>query len=144
MIDGDLRPLFKKHLPSVDWQPIEIGALGRGVPDMNFCFKGSEGWIENKKTNGWKFRWKPEQIGWSERRMRHGGRFFVAVRRLKPEKGIDQLYFFHGKDFRAVAEYGVTARDPLVLAEGGPEKWDWASVLDHMGSTFTLRSLHRM
>lgn len=122
--DGGLRQLLREHLVSADWTAVETGATAGGVPDCNFCFPGGvEGWVENKKTSGWTVRFRPAQVGWIARRVRHGGRVFVAVRR----KG-DQLIIVHGAHVEAVADRGLNGAPWAGAWEGGPDRWDWAEV----------------
>src|SRR5215213_7651185 len=83
MSDGGLGKLIPDHLPQVHFQRIETGGTGRGVPDLNGCWGGTEFWIENKHTAGWcvpRDKMRAEQVGWLERRARAGGRVFLAVR----------------------------------------------------------------
>jgi hypothetical protein len=117
------------------------------VPDCNGCEAGSEFWIENKQTNGWKFGYGSEQIGWTERRLRAGGRVFLAVRRQTtagPRKGaaVDQLWFTTGDQFRFAALGGLEAARWLVKADGGPENWPWEEIR-HLLVEFDFLSLTR-
>src|SRR5580765_135563 len=101
MTDGNLRSIFQTYIPQFHWQAVETWSTGQGVPDCNFCGKGIEGWIENKRTAAWKVDMLPEQVGWIERRLRAGGRVFIAVRRkhfggIKKGKPEDELWLFNG------------------------------------------------
>lgn len=137
MSDANLRQLEMKWLKNVHWQPIETWSTGQGVPDVNGCSNGVEAWIENKWTKGWKVDTSPHQIAWIERRVRNGGRVFIAVRRLTvagPRKGkaVDELYLFKGADVRLLAELGIgyckadfSEARSLLSCEGGPAAWDW-------------------
>jgi hypothetical protein len=131
--DGNLRQLFQKHLPSVHWQGIETWSTGQGVPDMNGCWNGHEFWIENKKTEGWAVNFEMGQVAWIERRIRVGGRVFLAVRRMVPAgprrgKAKDELWLFHGAMARAVADFGLADVEPIDKFEGGPAKWCWTTI----------------
>ena len=64
MTDARLRQVFKEHLPDFDIQSVETWGTGRGVPDMNFCCNGIEGWIEFKMTKHWRVTVAPEQVAW--------------------------------------------------------------------------------
>jgi Holliday junction resolvase len=117
--DGDLRAIFRRRLTSFDFQSIETGSTGRGIPDMNYCHDGREGWIEAKQTQGWAVGLRPEQIGWLMRRARHGGRVWIAVRR----KG-DELWLIPGDRAAQLKSEGL--KD--IASEhwtNGPSRWDW-------------------
>jgi hypothetical protein len=122
MSDGELREIWRQHLKKFHWQSIESGSTGRGIPDSNYCVDGVEGWIENKKTDGWAVGLRPEQVGWHLRRARAGGRTWVAVRRKR-----DQLWIVRGSQAAELLERGLKG----FLApswEGGPAKWDWEAI----------------
>ena len=130
-VDAGLRSLFRKHLPQVDFLAVETPSTSRGVADMNYCFAGAEGWIEMKRAEGHKVRVSPEQVGWAERRLDHGGRVLVAVRKVLARS--DSLTLLWGDQLRSL-------RDELPLTEvpaigtwtGGPARWDWKAVLQAM------------
>lgn len=130
--DGGLRQLEMKHIQGCHWQPIETWSTGQGVPDINGCIDGIEFWIENKRTLAWSVEFDAMQIAWIERRIRNGGRVFIAVRRLTvagPRKGkaVDELHVFHGLFARTLAQGGLSAApDAVVFGEGGPARWPWA------------------
>jgi hypothetical protein len=153
MSDGELHTKFKDNLLDVHFQSVETWSTGQGVPDMNFAAKskvtglGAEGWVENKCIDsGNKFGYEPEQVGWIEKRMRFGGRVFVAVRVLKsagPRKGAarDELWVFTGHSFRGLCQHGMPIigsdpreaaalgiYQPLYVGHGGPSSWDWQAV----------------
>lgn len=136
MNDGGLRATFQLYLPDAFWVPVETWSTGQGVPDSHFCFPGGvTGWVENKKTHGWAVGLDKEQSAWLERYARHGGRCFVAVRRLSatgPRKGTaaDELWLFRGADARALMLGGLKAPGikPLGQWGGGPANWDWPMV----------------
>jgi hypothetical protein len=132
-VDGDLRPIFRGYLPRVDWQSIETAMTGGGVPDSNYCVLGFEGWIEYKKTKAWAVKVRTDQVGWIERRVRHGGRVLVAVRRVTANA--DQLYLYRGPAIRPLKSGGIqSVPDELLIGnwDGGPGKWDWDAVLEAM------------
>jgi hypothetical protein len=128
--DAGLRPLFTKHLPQVDWCPIESHMNG-GVPDMNGCYQGTEFWIEFKQTkqrNG-KIKFRPLQPGWINRRVRNGGHVWVAIRHQPPGSGRDDLHLIHGTHVVDLVRVGLS-RVPAAGGWGdGPTNWDWSSVL---------------
>lgn len=128
-IDGGVYAEMKKHLPSrIHFQRIETGITGGGIPDINYCCDGIEGWIEAKKTSGWKVKIRPEQCGWALRRHRAGGRTFFAVRRITTSD--DQLYLIRGRDARELLDLGLRPFFPTdLVGESGPANWDWPEVL---------------
>lgn len=128
--DDGLRALFHKKLPAVHWQAIEVGAVGRGVPDTNFCWRGAEGWIEMKATDAHAVTLLPEQVGWISRRMRAGGRVFIATRQRHDggsRKGdaVDALWVHEGWDAATLKAEGLLSCPPVLHTEGGPSRWDW-------------------
>ena len=122
-VDAGLRILFRQHLPQFDWQSIETGATGRGVPDANYCCNGIEGWIEMKSATHWRAKVRPEQVGWAARRLDHGGRVFAAVR-----KGRDSLFLYHGSRLRDLCSERLDVVPALGRWDGGPGRWDWREV----------------
>lgn len=131
-IDGGLWPLIKSGLPQWDWQRIETGGTGRGIPDCNGCHMSNEIWVELKGTDGWKPHIRPEQIGWAERRTRHGGRVFLAVRRQcdagPRRESADELWLYRADGFRPVSLTGLRANPPVLLLTGGSRSWGWSAV----------------
>jgi len=137
--DDKLRTLLRRGLPPplFDWQSVETGGTGGGVPDANFCSRGVEGWIECKATDGWAVTIRPAQCGWILRRRRAGGRVLIAVRQRHdggPIRGlpVDWLYVLSGDVVRELKTGGLL--HPAVVAgtlgrwRGGPSKWDWTAV----------------
>lgn len=83
--------LIKDHLPG-HVNRIE-NSTGVGMPDVNFCFKGQETWLELKANIGLltevneliqipfsSKRLRDSQIIWHGKRVLQGGRVLVAVR----------------------------------------------------------------
>lgn len=139
--DDGLRSIFKSHLETMGFhmQSVETGGTGQGIPDTNFCVSGIEGWVEYKATDGWAVTLRPEQIGWIERRLRHGGRVLIAVRRRHaggPRLGqpVDELHLLPGHVARLARIGGLRAPEVLEAALGrwcgGPSRWDWSSVAE--------------
>lgn len=135
--DGNLRPLFRAHIPHFFWTSIESGLTAAGISDSNYVARGGiEGWIEYKQTTGHAVTLKPEQIAWIERRVRCGVRAWIGVRRWHaggPRRGAacDELWLVPGRLARAARLGGL--RDPEVAAAahkwaGGPARWDWCEV----------------
>ncbi len=143
-IDGGLRPLFRANMPQFMWTSIETGGTGKGISDSNYLAAGGvEGWIEYKITDGWAVTLEPEQIGFIERRVRLGGRTWIAVRRQTDggprSPSADELWLIPGVLARPARLGGL--RCPEVQAaclrpvlgggatyDGGPARWDWADV----------------
>lgn len=134
--DGGLRQLFRKHIPEAHWQAVESWSTGQGVPDMNYCLEGCDGWIENKSTEAWALAHplSPEQVAWMERRHRAGGRVLLAVRRKHsggPRRGasVDELYIFGPNALRVIAETNsIKDIEFLMRCGDGPAKWWWNAV----------------
>jgi len=131
MIDGGLRQILQQNMRNVHFQSIETGGTGRGIPDLNGCLNGVESWIELKSTDAWNVVIRPEQVGWAEKRIRHGGRVFLATRRRHdggPRKGpaVDELWIHRGSDIRHVSRLGLQeGPPPLIKSGGGPSRWLW-------------------
>ena len=124
-VDAGLRQIFRKHLPLFDWQAIETGSVGGGVPDLNGCFNGVDVWIEMKKATHWRATIRPEQVGWAERRLDHGGRVFAAVRQVIQGGG---LFLYHGSKLRDLCRERIDMVPALGWWEGGPAAWDWDEI----------------
>lgn len=129
-IDGKLNSLLRQHLPEVDWVRIESGGTGLGIPDLNYCFNGREGWIELKGiVGGFKVGMRPGQVAWIERRIRHGGKVLIFVRKA------DEAWLFDGNKVRDLVTAGIGLRiggQALVHYEGQPATWDWRYVRDRL------------
>jgi hypothetical protein len=94
-----------------------------GVPDLNYCYNGVEGWIEMKRASGLRCHVEPEQIAWMERRARAGGRTFLAVRRITKPTG---FWLFRGTDARQLGR--LEDVKPLLFSMGNPASWPWSKV----------------
>ena len=131
MIDGGLSGIFQSHLPDIHWQRVESG-VGPGVPDINFCSNGIEGWIEFKFTTGWRSPIRVEQNGWLQRRSRAGGRTFVATRRKAPSgprsPSSDALWLHRGADAQLLMQQRLNEIQPLGTWDGGPARWAWDEI----------------
>jgi len=133
MIDGGLSQLIQRYLPHFDWQRIESSAIASGVPDLNGCYNGVEVWLELKQTGAWALDIRPAQIGWAEKRVRHGGRVFMAVRRhcfAGPRKpAVDELHLFGGHQVRDLSAWGLKSDAPrLGIWIGRPANWNWKEI----------------
>ena len=122
MSDGDLRRIFRANLHQFDWLAVETRSTSRGVPDVNYCIDGHEGWIEMKRCSGWRLRISPEQVGWAERRIDHGGRVFLVVRQPKA------MWIFAGKMMRHLTTERLDRVAPVGCWVGGPSAWDWGHI----------------
>lgn len=123
MSDGELRKIYRAHLTGGDLLAVETGGTASGVPDTNWCKRGIEVWVENKACDHWRVTIRPMQIGWCERRLRHGGRVFCAVRRARTE-----LWLFHASQLRVLQDTRLDLVPRLGHWEGGAAGWDWARV----------------
>lgn len=123
MIDGNLRSLFRKHLPNAFWQSVESGSTAAGIPDSYFCFPYRvPGWIEYKNIRANAVKISSLQVAWHERHMRVGGRSFIAIRRD------GELMIFSGGDARKLFLEGLAGARPMGLWSGGPARWKWPLV----------------
>jgi hypothetical protein len=134
-IDGGLRALFRQNLPRFDWCSIESGTTGGGIPDSNYCALGVEGWIEFKQTPGHAVTLRPEQVGWIMRRVRYGGRVWIAVRQQAlagPRRDArDVLWLISGrlaKEAKVGGLRGLEWHGDTLIEHGGPAQWDWDAV----------------
>lgn len=129
--DGNLRTLFRSHVPG-HWQSIETAATGQGVPDSNLCLEGTEVWVEFKMTRAWAVRFKSTQPGWITRRVKNGGRVYIAVRRWAMPGGtneFDELWVVPGRLVVPLVNHGLRAVELESLRMvGGSRKWDWGKV----------------
>jgi hypothetical protein len=130
--DGGVCSLLKDHIQG-DWQRIELGAVGLGVPDLNFCIDGVEGWLEAKTTDTHRVVFRPFQAAWAARRSRAGGRVLVVTRRRHsggPRKGgaVDELWVHPGVHAALVEAGGLLGAPVLGVWAGGPRRWDWEAV----------------
>jgi hypothetical protein len=122
MKDGDLRAIFREKFKTWQWSSVETGIVSPGIPDAEFCAPGGvSGWVEFKKTEGWKINFEPLQPSWIHKRVRLGGRVFVAVRRK-----VDELYVIPGTEILSLVDVGLKGRSPLCA--GGRRKWDFKLV----------------
>jgi len=132
MIDGGLSQHIQRYLPHWDWQRVESSAIASGVPDLNGCYNGVEVWVELKQTGAWALDIRPAQIAWAEKRVRHGGRVFMAVRRhcfAGPRReAVDELHLFSGHQVRDLSAVGLERAHKLGIWEGRPADWNWTEI----------------
>jgi hypothetical protein len=127
-MDGELRTIFRRHLPMVAWTTIETAAVEPGVPDSEGCYEGVEFWVEMKKTHAWAVEVKPSQVAWHKLRQSKGGRTFFAVRRRNAS--VDELWLIGGQHAALLREEGLRPCPHILRCERGPARWVWAAVLD--------------
>lgn len=122
--DGGLRSVFKEHLKSWQFTPIETGAIVSGVPDAEYCAPGGiSGWIEFKYIStgkGTAIGLRPAQVSWIDRRARLGGRAFIAIQRK------DELFLYSGIGVKELKRHGLASQ--LGLLYHGVGKWDWDEI----------------
>jgi len=143
--DGDLRSLFHDNLPEFDWAVIETGPTTPGVPDANAAGHGVEFWIEMKATKSYSVRFQQFQVAWIHRRVRAGGRVWIAVRRSHgggPRRGpaVDELWLVSGRHVLGLEEEGLFQLAMYNVIAGswaeGPSRWDWSAVRDILVGPF--------
>ena len=118
--DDGLRKLFHQNLKRGQWTTIETGAVSLGVPDSEFCFPGGiQGWVEHKRATGNKLTIRDMQVALIDRRVRLGGRVFIAVKRGK------EMFLFHGRDVKRLCVDGLKGATPL---GHWVSPWNWAEV----------------
>lgn len=79
---------FRSNLESKDVHVQRVETpVGQGVPDVNYCALGAEGWLELKawtrKTRRGQFRipnLRPAQLAWLRKRREAGGRAGILCR----------------------------------------------------------------
>lgn len=80
---------LQRHLPRGDYSRIE-SAVTPGFPDVSYCVDGVEGMLELKYRSEAPKRdstsvfpdgkgLRPQQVAWMCKRLRHGGRVFMAA-----------------------------------------------------------------
>lgn len=133
-MDGELAALLRHHLPMVHWQRIETAGVGNGVPDLNYCYQWTEGWVELKKATGNVVGVRPTQVAWIERRLRAGGRVFIMIRRA------DSVWLRDGSTARALCSAELTLKNLAPDGSGGPAKWPWTKILNTLISGPVIKS----
>ena len=122
--EASLWALLKEHLPKeAHFQRIETGGTGKGVPDVNYCHKGKEIWIELKSIEGLKSTLTPFQIAWIYNRYQSGGNAFILMRKINTKK--KQIKLFSPSQGLSLKELGDLnwKTDSLVTLEI-PYKWE--------------------
>lgn len=136
-LEKDFWSIFKTQLdasPDMHHQRIETGSTGRGIPDVNLCWRGVEVWVEMKVVQGRRVELRPEQVAWHVRRTRAGGRSWIFAREKKsgPRVGeVDRLYLWPGKYSVSVSEKGVEADGATVWDRVG-RKFPWDEILSRL------------
>lgn len=95
MSEAQLWAKVRKGLIEASGRGIDIhrveNMVGVGMPDVNYCYNGVEGWIELKHVDRPPSRdstpvfpdgkgLRPDQVVWLHKRRRAGGRAFVLAR----------------------------------------------------------------
>jgi hypothetical protein len=124
--DGGLRPMFRQRLRGFMWVPVETPISGGGVPDHHWAKDGISGWNEYKRAQGYKIKFRPEQIGWHLSYARHGGRSFIIVRHLN--NVTDDLYIYPGALAGELKLRGLKERSFILHHVGSPSAWDWEGI----------------
>jgi len=132
--ESDFRRLFRKFLPQVHWATVESRATESGIPDINGCIAGSEFWLECKLTKAYAVVMRPMQIAWILRRVRHGGKVFIAVRRKNSK--VDELYLIDGAYVKELNEKGLRGIEPIGI--DGPGHWSWSAVAGRFAAPVRL------
>lgn len=138
-VDGGLRPLFMARLGPMGvgwrWTPIETAGTHSGVPDAYFRHINGEGWVEFKKTDGWKVELRPHQVAWHATHASLGGLSFIAVRQIGTDR--DVLWLFSGRNAKVLCDEGLRGSAvPLKKLSGGPRAWSWEEVAEALGGTY--------
>lgn len=143
MPDAGLRVLLHTHLrEGIAWSALEPG-LGQapGVPDsVGAALPHGTFFVESKRADAWAVEVRPAQVAWTDTHLRHGGRCFIAVRRMTkggPKMGppCDELWLIDGHGIRELKDSGLRGVPPswvLGVWTGGPGRWDWAEVRHHL------------
>jgi hypothetical protein len=117
-----------------DWQRIE-DSISMGIPDVNFCIDGVEGWIELKEIPAWPKRkdtivtfrspWTKEQRFWARKRGQHNGNIWLLVRVFDTK----EYLLFWWKDAVDTVEITLNQQELIDLAvyyrKGGLQKDDF-------------------
>lgn len=124
--DGGLRSAFKDHLKGWHFTPIETGAIVSGVPDAEYCSPGGvSGWIEFKYVSAAKglvVGLRPAQVSWIDRRVRLGGRAFIAIQRK------DELFLYSGVGVKELKRDGLASQLGLLYHGHQRNGWDWDAI----------------
>jgi hypothetical protein len=98
--------LLKPHVPG-HVNRIE-NTVGNGIPDVNFCYKGKETWIELKAGS----KLRDSQKIWHQQRALAGGRVFVIERALTVIR----------------ITRATELLDVYLEVERFPRPWDWTTI----------------
>ena len=114
--ESQLWTLVKENLPKdAHVQRIETGLTGKGVPDLNYCQKGREIWIELKSIEGNKSQLSSFQIAWLYNRTKAGGKCFVLIRKKK------EIRLFRPRTLEQYKE--LNWNSPYITAITTPYDW---------------------
>jgi Holliday junction resolvase len=118
---------MERDLPGVHLQRIETGMTGRGIPDVNACYRGVEAWLELKVVEGRRVLLRPEQVAWHAKRAAVGGNNFIIARDKRDGVRVgkfDRLYVWHGSQAVSLVQQGLDC-PPLYV---GDRPWSWPEV----------------
>lgn len=125
-----LRSNLEKY--GVHLQRVET-PVGQGVPDVNYCHRGTEGWLElkswSRKTERGQFKIpsiRPAQIAWLRKRREAGGRAYLLCRLNQSIilfDGLDAPALFTGVSWKTAKELAVVWLEPPI---------DWVQVLNEL------------
>lgn len=133
MRDGGLRKIYRQYLPHVHWTSIESAMTQVGIPDTNYCYKGNEGWIENKYVKkGDRVLMQPGQPGWIEQRARVGGKVFIGVR-WSCEDSFCLLTPHAARQLMTTGLGMLPDKYWHGCWHGGPAKWQWQKIAEILG-----------
>ena len=114
--ESQLWTLVKQHIPKdAHVQRIETGLTGKGGPDLNYCQKGKEIWIELKSIQGNKSQLSPFQIAWIHNRAKAGGNCYVLIRKNK------EIRLFQPKTLEELQELNWNSEPSI----GTTAPYDW-------------------
>lgn len=99
--ESDFRKVVSAELRGLGAHVVAIESRTfAGIPDINWCYQGVEGWIELKMVRGHKLRHPltAQQRNWIRQRKAAGGRVHILTREF-PGKGqgyIDKVSLYDG------------------------------------------------
>lgn len=119
--------LARAATTTLHWQRVEVWT-DRGVPDVNFCYQGSEVWVEckfclGKTDNAWQFTHPltGPQVAFLMSRWAAGGSAYIMARRG------DTFRLWAGNRAREVRATGFNTDGWL---EQYDRPWNWTSILE--------------
>lgn len=132
---------FKAHLqkklsgPLAHWQSIET-TTGRGVPDVNLCYRGTELWMELKVGKKPEPILRPEQFAWAIRRFTAGGNCCIVMLEDNDPRFLS-VFLAPYNDVRRHGKYVKVHDQPLIRGPLGEVYDIFLKTISH------ISSLHR-